>query len=206
MKCVVETVSILPFLRWQLLWWALCAFAAGKIAGRAQVRTEEQKSLALRNAQTALERYGNAILRLAYSYLHNLSDAEDILQDTLLKYIQSAPSFESDGHEKAWLLTVAANLSKNRLQYLRIRQTDELDETLAAEEREDLRFVWEAVERLSENCREVIHLFYQEGYSTKEISAILHRNESTVRSDLKRGRDRLREVLKEDYDFEEGIQ
>ena len=72
-------------------------------------------------------------------------------------------------------------------------------------EREDLRFVWEAVKQLPENCREVIHLFYQEGCSTREIAAILHRNESTVRSDLKRGRDRLRRILKEDYDFEEGI-
>lgn len=36
------------------------------------------------------------------------------MQDTLLKYIQAAPAFESDGHEKAWLLTVAANLSKNK--------------------------------------------------------------------------------------------
>lgn len=128
------------------------------------------------------------------------------MQDALLKYIQAAPAFESDGHEKAWLLTVAANLSKNKLQYLRLRQTDELDETLAAQEREDLRYVWEAVRQLPGNYREVIHLFYQEGYSTKEISTILRRNESTVRSDLKRGRDKLREILKEDCDFEEDIQ
>ena len=83
-----------------------------------------------------------------------------------------------------------------------MRQADELDERLAAEEREDLSFVWEAVKSLPDNMREVIHLFYHEGYSTKEIATMLKRNESTVRSDMKRGRDKLRLVLKEVYDFE----
>lgn len=206
---MVETIPIWRPSFWQLLWRSLAwlyALAARREAEPGCGADRARATPALRNAETALDRYGNSILRLAYSYLHNLSDAEDILQDTLLKYIQAAPAFESDGHEKAWLLTVAANLSKNKLQYLRLRQTDELDETLAAQEREDLRYVWEAVRQLPDNYREVIHLFYQEGYSTKEISTILRRKESTVRSDLKRGRDKLREILKEDCDFEEGVQ
>lgn len=153
-------------------------------------------------AEKALDQYGNAILRLAYSYLHNMSDAEDILQDTLLKYMQSAPAFENVQHEKAWLLCVASNLSKNKISYNRVRETDELLETLAAEEREDLSFVWNAVKKLPEKYREAIHLYYEEGYSTREISRILNRRESTIRSDLKRGRERLKEVLKEEYDFE----
>ena len=73
-----------------------------------------------------------------------MSDAEDILQDTLLKYMQSAPVFENAQHEKAWLLCVASNLCKNKLSYNKIRETDELLETLTAEEREDLSFVWNA--------------------------------------------------------------
>ena len=152
--------------------------------------------------ETTLDTYGNTILRLAYSYLHNMSDAEDILQDTLIKYMQSSPAFLTEGHKKAWLLHVAANLSKNKINYNKIRETDELEETLVAEEREDLSFVWEAVKALPEKYREVIHLYYQEGYPTKEISKILNRNESSVRSDLKRGREALKQVLKEAYDFE----
>ena len=70
------------------------------------------------------------------------------------------------------------------------------------EEREDLSFVWDAVKKLPEKYREVIHLFYYEGYQTKEISKILSRNESSVRSDLKRGRERLKDLLREAYDFE----
>ena len=139
--------------------------------------------------------------RLAYPYLHNMSDAEDILQDTLIKYMQSSPAFLTESHKKAWLLHVAANLSKNKIDYNKIRETDELEETLVAEEREDLSFVWEAVKALPEKYREVLHLYYQEGYPTKEISKILNRNESSIRSDLKRGREALKQVLKA-YDFE----
>lgn len=149
-----------------------------------------------------LEDYGNSVLRMAYSYLHNMSDAEDILQDTLIKYIQKAPQFKDANHEKAWLLHVAANLSKNKIDYNRLRDADELNETLVMEEREDLSFVWEAVKELPPNYREAIHLFYYEGYSTAQIAKLLGRKESSVRSDLRRGREKLKTVLKEAYDFE----
>lgn len=153
-------------------------------------------------AEVILDKYGDRLLRVAYSYLHNMSDAEDILQETLIKYIQSAPEFKDENHEKAWLITVASNLSKNKIKYNKIREADELDEGLVAKNEEDLSFVWEAVKSLPEKQREVIHLFYQEGYSTTEISGILDRKESTVRSDLLRARKQLKKILKEAYDFE----
>ena len=140
---------------------------------------------------------------MAYAYLHNMSDAEDILQETLIKYLQTAPVLENPAHEKAWLLRVTANLSKNRLGYNRRRQTDELNDELIGEEREDLSFVWEAVKSLPPGQREAIHLFYYEGYSTGEIAHILNRREATVRSDLFRARAKLRDILKEAYDFEQ---
>lgn len=176
-----------------------------KKAESASLESEADKAAQAERAARAasiLDDYGNSILRTAYMYLHNMSDAEDILQDTLIQYIRKAPAFESAGHEKAWLLTVAANLSKNKIKYNELRKTDELAEELVGEEDRDLAFVWEAVKQLPEKFREVIHLFYQEGYSTLEIAKILKRNESTVRSDLKRGRDKLKETLKEAYDFE----
>ncbi|MCF0136144.1 MAG: sigma-70 family RNA polymerase sigma factor [Lachnospiraceae bacterium] len=153
-------------------------------------------------AERLLKAYGNSILRMAYSYLHNMSDAEEVLQDTLIKYLQTNPELESEEHRKAWLLHVAANISKNRIDYNRIRETDELNDELVAQEKEDLSFVWEAVRQLPEKFREVIHLFYEEGYKTAEIASILHENEATVRSHLNRGRAKLKELLKEAYDFE----
>lgn len=153
-------------------------------------------------AQRIMTQYGNSILRYAYAYLHSLSDAEDVLQDTLIQFLKAAPVFESDSHEKAWLLRVAGNLSRNRLRYNRYRQTDELRDGLMEEERENLSFVWEAVQSLPVKYREVIHLYYKEGYQTAQIAKILNRKEATIRSDLLRGREKLRTILKEDYDFE----
>lgn len=153
-------------------------------------------------AARLIQDYGNGILRMAYSYLQNMDDAEEILQETLIQFLTKTPEFENTEHEKAWLLHVAANLSKNRIKYNKIRMTDELDETLVAEEKEDLAFVWEAVKSLPEKYREVIHLHYQEGYQTAQIAKILNRREATIRSDLRRGREKLRVILKEAYDFE----
>lgn len=196
----MEAVPISMSFGWRL-WQTLREFV--RLAARLLPKTEIQiSSRTDQMAAEALNTYGNAILRCAYSYLHNMADAEEILQDTLLKLLTAAPTFDSEEHKKAWLLKVAANLSKNRIEYNALRDCDELDDSLAAEGREDLSFVWEAVKQLPTQYREVIHLHYYEGYSTEEMAQILSRNPSTIRSDLRRGREKLKSVLKEAYDFE----
>lgn len=172
-------------------------FAAGEAGETAGDRNNAYEL----EAERLLDDYGNSVLRLAYSYLHNMADAEDVLQDTLIQYLKSAPHFESRAHEKNWLMKVAGNRSKNRIDYNRVRQADELSDELAADGREDLSFVWEAVKSLPVMYREVIHLYYYEGYPTAEIAEILKEKDSTVRSHLSRGREKLRQILKEAYDF-----
>ncbi|MBG9733113.1 hypothetical protein ABD86_13520 [Paenibacillus alvei] len=149
------------------------------------------------------EEHGTAILRLSYSYLHNLTDAEDVLQDTLLQYMRSVPRFENAAHEKAWLLRVAINISKNKIKSKEKLDDTELDEGLLSDDEQDLKFVWEAVSSLTVIYREVLHLFYQEGYSTAQIARILDKKETTIRSLLHRAREKLKIVLQEDYDFAE---
>lgn len=174
-------------------------YTAGKKCSREEIEVV---------AEEVLSTLGDSILRLAFSYLHNREDAEDILQETMIKLVTQMPAFENEKHRKAWLMTVAANLAKNRIEYNRVRDTAELNEELAgaAEEdrdvSDDLSAVWKAVEQLPVNQREAIHLFYQEGYKTAEIAEITGRPEATVRSDLKRGRDKLKSILKEADDFE----
>lgn len=183
-------------------WLSLFRMAAARLfAPKEDAKPVETVSIKQQAAQI-LDTYGDTILRYAYSYLHNRSDTEEVLQDTLIQFLKTRPVFESDEHEKAWLLRVAGNLCKNRLKYNSLRQTDELREELIAEQREDLSFIWDAVQALPVQYREVIHLFYREGYSTREISQILGRKEATIRSDLSRGRGKLKELLKEAYDFE----
>ena len=181
---------------------ALFHAAARLFAAKETSKATAQDDVSARAAQI-LDAHGNAILRYAYSYLHNMADAEEVLQDTLVQFLKTAPRFESEAHEKAWLLRVAGNLSKNRLSYNTVRAADELNDELVAENRDDLSFVWQAVRDLPEKYRAPVHLFYHEGYSTKQIAEILQRGEATVRSDLHRGRALLREILKEAYDFDE---
>ena len=202
MYAIARKAPLALYLRWKLQY----AFAALKENARVLFAREENISAAPRTdvnatAERLLDRYGNSILRLAYSYLHNMADAEEVVQDTLVQYLQEAPAFHDANHEKAWCLRVAGNLAKNRIKYNQVRDADELNDELVSEERDDLSFVWEAVKALPVKYREVVHLFYHEGYSTAEIARILDRKETTVRSDLSRGREQLKTVLKEAYDF-----
>ena len=161
--------------------------------------TSCQDAVALR-AEKALKQHGNSLLRLAFSYVHNMQDAEDALQDSLIQYMRKAPAFETEAHEKAWLMRVISNNCKNRLRHTKRLKEDELTEFVPDQRQaEDLSFVWQCVRELPDKYSEVLHLYYYEGYSTAEIGAILSKNEATVRSLLMRGRNLLKAPLEEIY-------
>lgn len=183
--------------------WKMASKLESKYSNTVVCDSAEQREIINRKAEGILEEYGNSILRLAYSYLHSLADAEDVLQDTLIQYIRSAPTIENATHEKAWLLRVAINISKNKIKYKKRRDTTELDEGLVSVDEQDLQFVWEAVKNLPIIYSEVLHLFYHEDYSTAQIASILTKKETTVRSLLHRAREKLKIILKEEYDFAE---
>lgn len=188
---------------YKLFYWILTYINRERsvIAIQSDLRSEQIDKQAVR----LMDSYANSVLRLAYSYLHNMSDAEDVLQEALIQFLRAQPKLESSDHEKAWFLRVAINLSKNKLTYNKTRKTDELSDTLAVAETEDLAFVWDAVKHLPPKYREVVHLYYHEGYSTAQIALLLSKNEATVRSQLQRARAKLKKVLREVYDFEESV-
>ncbi len=147
--------------------------------------------------------YGDSLFRLACSYLRNEADAQEVVQDTIIQLLRYDPDFGGDTvKEKGWLMKTAANLSRNRLRFQKAHPAEELNDNTEDETDTDLKFVWDAVGSLPERYREVIHLFYQEGYSVKEIADIVSRREGTVRSDLFRAREKLKEILRDSYDFE----
>ena len=158
----------------------------------------------------ALDLFGNDILRLAYSYLKSREDAEDIVQETLIRMLQSKPVFEDEKKEKSWLLQVAANLCKDQLKSAGKRRVVALPEgydvAVASEpEPEDISEVLQAVMALPEKYRSVIHLYYYEEYSTREIAEIIVKKEATVRSLLKRGREKLEKQWKGESGHAKGI-
>lgn len=133
------------------------------------------------------------MLRAAFSVLRNTHDAEDAVQEAFVKLIRLKPSFNDEAHEKAWLLRVTINNAKNiRQSYA--REGDELDENLPFVYTESTDILNEVLS-LPEKYRVVIHLYYYEGYSIKEIAEILKKPAATVGTLLSRGRKMLRTFL-----------
>lgn len=133
----------------------------------------------------------NRLYRAALAILGSPQEAEDAVQDAFVKYLERAP--KDLENPNPWLMRVLVNGCKSRLR-LAWRQVGELPEDLPApsvEEREELEELWS----LPPEERAAIHLFYYEGYSTREIAAMTGVAEGTVRSRLSRARERLRKLL-----------
>ena len=149
-----------------------------------------------------MEQYGTDLLRLCCMYLRDYQLAEDAVQDTFIKVYRGLDQFRGDAPVKAWIIRIAVNTCKNiiRTRWFRMER-QELPETVHAplpdmEQRTD---VHSAVSSLPVSLREVILLYYFEGFSVREISQILKIKEGAVLQRMNRGRKRLRDVLREDF-------
>ena len=148
-----------------------------------------------------IEKYFDMVYKLAVSQTKDVHHGEDIAGEVFLKFLQSKKEFESEEHVKAWLIRVTINLSKSLFSASWHRKTVPLEENILAEMPQEESDVYEQVLSLPKKYRAVIHLFYYEDMSIAEISHILEINQSTVRSQLHRGRAILKEKLKGEYDF-----
>ena len=145
--------------------------------------------------EEAMGRYETTVFRLAYSYTRSRSDAQDICQEVFLRYYCRRPLFASEEHRRAWLLRVTVNRCKNHLSSWWVRRTVPLDDRIPMPEPE-VRELDEALRRLPERDRLVIHLFYYEGCSTREIAKLTRTTEGAVRTRLTRARQQLGRFLK----------
>ena len=150
-----------------------------------------------------LRKYGDSIYRIALVHTQNEMDAQDVVQEVFLKFARNASQFQSDEHIKAWLIRVAINMCTDLKRSAWNRKTTELnDECLPAEEfTTGESELYQAVMSLPVKYKDVIHLFYYEGYSIKEISRITEQKENAVKTQLSRGRVLLKELLKGEYDY-----
>lgn len=149
--------------------------------------------------QQFVAQYGPLVYRLAMAQLRHQADAEDVYQDVFLKLIRHQPTFENPAHQKAWFIRVTVNTCKDRLKKASRRDLplEEATATACASEQSGLQ---EALERLSEQDRALIFLYYYEGYKSEEIASLLLTNGSTVRSRLKRARAKLKDFMTEGED------
>ena len=151
------------------------------------------------------QKYADRIFSAAFSVCRNRADANDIVQETLIRYYSLHKEFASEAHLKAWLIRVAINRAKDitRSFWRKNKVTwEDYRQELTWDAPQDSR-LFEAVMRLPEKYRTVIHLFYYEEYPIEEISAILRRPKGTVKSQLNRGRSLLKTTLQEEWNDDE---
>lgn len=146
--------------------------------------------------EQTVKKYSPSMLRAAYALLKSTADAEDAVQDAFMKYLTKAPDFKSEEHKKAWLLRVTVNISKNMLK-AGWRNNLPVTEEITFSDKEDS--VLPYVLALDEKYRIIVHLYYYESYSLKEIADILKLPVATVGTRLSRGRKILEKQLKEDF-------
>lgn len=156
------------------------------------------------NISQMLEKYGDMVMHIAYTYLKNKADAEDIVQDIFVKIMTHPPAFNDEKHEKAWLIHVTKNQCINALNKRKhnVCSLDKVAPPVVYDEYTAESAVLAAVQSLPEKYRIVVYMYYYEGYATREIASLLKMNHTTVRSCLRRARTQLKDLLKEEYDFD----
>ena len=144
------------------------------------------------------ERYIDTVFRVAYNYLKSSADADDVTQNVFLKLLNEKKRFESDSHVKNWLIRVAVNECKNlvRSRWWRTESFEDYAATLTFDNPSHSELFY-AVMELPKKYRLPIYLHYYEEYSTAEIGAILKIPKNTVCTNLRRGREMLKESLQE---------
>lgn len=162
-----------------------------------------------------INKYGNSIYRLAFAIVKNKADAEDTTQEVFIKFIKNRHKIINDSHLKAWLIRVTINHCKNLLSEYwnknttaldnvinfssELSDSSDLDNIIKQEESNELIV---AVNSLPAKYRAVIHLYYYEDYSVKEIAEALKLSSGTIKWQLSRARQLLKEHLTGgNYDF-----
>jgi len=146
-------------------------------------------------------RYRDNVFAAAFSVCGNAADADDVVQETFLQYHTTGRQFDSEEHIRAWLLRVAINKAKNLTRSFWRRNMMPLEdymETLAFETPESAG-IFDEVMHLPEKYRVVLHLYYFEDYSIREIAEVLRLSEGNVKVRLSRGRALLKQRLKEEW-------
>lgn len=147
----------------------------------------------------AYQIYGSMLFKIAMVHLGNKEDAEEAMQETFIKLLYKSPDFRDLEHKKAWLIRVMTNHCKNmqgslwRKRVMKVEQIDDYFEFTSPD-----RVLMDHVLKLPFKYKTVIHLYYYEDYSVREIAGILQIKESAVKMRLNRGRKLLRMDLEGD--------
>jgi len=148
-----------------------------------------------------VDTYGNMLFRICLVILCNEKDAEDIVQETFITYFTKSPIFNDAEHEKAWLITVATNRSKNKRRYNFIRKHMDINDLQLFSTDDENYGLLDDLMRLPTKHKIVLVLHYVEGYKVDEIAKILTITPSAVKKRLQRGRELLLERYRKENEY-----
>lgn len=150
------------------------------------------------NMERIMQTYGNMLFRLCLITLGNANDAEDAVQEILIKYLQKAPAFEDAEHEKAWLIRVATNQCRDMLRFRSRHPVINIEEINEFTGEKSDSGIMEALMTLPDKFRTVLLLHYVEEYSVREIASIIGKTASAIKMRLQKGRKLLQEAYQKE--------
>ena len=143
--------------------------------------------------------YANTLYRLCLFMLGNESDAEDVVQETFIKYLKETTEFKDAEHEKAWLITVASNRCRDMLRFRKRHPQISLDFLQELSVNSSDSGILEAMVSLPEKFRIVLFLYYVEEYRIGDIAKIIGKTDSAVKMRLQKGRKILEKIYRKEY-------
>lgn len=145
-----------------------------------------------------IEKYKSTVYSVALTHTKTKFDADDVFQDVFIAYFKKQPEFKDGEHAKAWFIKTTLNICKklyNTSLWKKAVSIDEVREEQFTFESERENELFDHIRKIPSKLRTVIYLYYFEEMSTKKIARLLHRREGTVRMQLTRARDKLREII-----------
>jgi len=148
-----------------------------------------------------VRKHGDMVLRLAVSHVGNRADAEDVFQEVFIRLVRSIDKIQDEDHLRNWLVRVTINRSRSvfaSASRKRELPVEELPETIGESFSDaPLTPATDAMQSLPEKYRAPLHMFYFEELPISDIAKIMECSEGTIKSQLSRGRQMLRESLGE---------
>lgn len=154
-----------------------------------------------KSLEWVVEQYERNLFLAAFHICKDAEDAKDATQDAFLQYYLTHKEFKDEQHLRAWLFRVTMNKAKDKVTSFWNRNTEALQDYtgVVSFETAEQSALFETVMRLPAKYRIVIHLFYYEEQSVREIAQLLRISENNVKVRLSRGRKMLRDTLGEGW-------
>ena len=152
-----------------------------------------------------VEQYGDDVMKIAYVILRSKELAEDVYQETFLRVCRSFSGYRGESSEKTWITSITVNVCRDYMRSAWKRHVIVTDDFYAGdsdanteeiiERRSEKQALINAIMKLPDKYREIIHLYYYQELEVKDIAGILKIPGGTVKSRLFKARSMLHEII-----------